>query len=291
MITPIPTPDHSGKVRDHYRIDDSCMLMVASDRLSAHDVVFDQLIPGKGRVLTALTEFWLTQLFTDTPHHLVTTDMSQLPESLQAIPDLDGRGMIVRRAKMLPIECIVRGYLFGSVVGEYQEQGTACGVALPSGLVKSSQLPHPIFTPSTKATVGHDVNINEEAARAELLNMGCSPDLYNRVVAMCLDLYQRAAAHALARGIIIADTKFELGLIDGQLAVCDEVLTPDSSRFWVASSWEPGLEPESLDKQPIRNYGDLIGWNRKPPAPELHPDVIVATSARYQRALEVLTAA
>lgn len=289
MTTFIPTSSHSGKVRDHYPIDDDRMLMVASDRLSAHDVVFDQLIPGKGRVLTALTEFWLTQLFADIPHHLITTDMDRLPAELRAVPDLDGRSMIVRLARMLPIECIVRGYLFGSVVGEYATQGTACGVELPSGLVKASQLPEPIFTPSTKAVVGHDENINFATAEQALESAGFATGTLDAVRAFCLTIYRRAYSYALGRGIIIADTKFELGIIEGQLALCDEVLTPDSSRFWVASSWEPGTEPESLDKQPIRDYGDLIGWDRKPPAPELHQDVIAATSVRYQRALELLT--
>ncbi len=290
MPTSIPTPSHRGKVRDHYPIDDHHMLMVASDRLSAFDVVFGQLIPGKGRVLTALTEFWLRHLFPDFPHHLVTTDMSELPVELRSIPDLNGRGMIVQRAEMLPIECIVRGYLFGSVVGEYATQGTACGVKLPSGLVKASQLPEPIFTPSTKAAVGHDENINFATAEQALEDAGFAGGTLDAVRTFCLTIYRRAYSYAMGRGIIIADTKFELGIIEGQLALCDEVLTPDSSRFWVASSWGPGLEPESLDKQPIRDYGDLIGWNRKPPPPVLHQDVIAATTARYERALELLTA-
>jgi phosphoribosylaminoimidazole-succinocarboxamide synthase len=291
MTTSIPAPFHSGKVRDHYLIDDVRMLMVASDRLSAHDVVFEQLIPGKGRVLTALTEFWLTRLFTDIPHHLVTTDMSQLPIELRAIPDLDGRGMIVNLAKMLPIECIVRGYLTGSGYKEYAKTGAVCGIQLPPGLLDTSRLPEPIFTPSTKATTGHDVNINEAAARAALLNVGCSPDLYDRAVAICLDVYERAAAYALARGIIIADTKLELGLVNGVLTLCDEVLTPDSSRFWEADSWEPGRAPVSLDKQPVRDWAVRTGWNLKPPAPLLPPEVVAATSARYQYAQMRLVAA
>jgi phosphoribosylaminoimidazole-succinocarboxamide synthase len=261
---------YSGKVRDIYDAGDDRLLMVTSDRISAFDVVLDQPIPHKGRVLTGLTAFWLAQMDDIVPNHLIS---------------VDGASMLVRKAEMLPIECIVRGYLSGSAWKEYTAEGTVHGRPLPSGLRQSEQLPDPLFTPSTKAAVGdHDENISFEQA-AELVGT----DVAAEAAAISITVYQRAAARAAAAGIIIADTKFELGWIDGRLALCDEVLTPDSSRFWEASAWEPGTTPPSFDKQPVRDWLESSGWDKRPPAPPLPPEVVEATSERYVSAYERLT--
>ncbi|HEV2760759.1 MAG TPA: phosphoribosylaminoimidazolesuccinocarboxamide synthase, partial [Acidimicrobiales bacterium] len=245
---------YSGKVRDIYDAGDDKLLMVTSDRISAFDVVLDQPIPHKGRVLTALTAFWLGQMDDIVPNHLIS---------------VDGASMLVRKAEMLPIECIVRGFLSGSAWKEYAEKGTVHGRPLPPGLQQSQQLPDPIFTPSTKAAVGdHDENISFEKA-AELVGA----DVAAEAAAISITVYERAAARAAAVGILIADTKFELGWIDGRLALCDEVLTPDSSRFWEASAWEPGTTPPSFDKQPVRDWLESTGWDKRPPAPPLPPEV------------------
>jgi len=260
----------SGKVRDIYDAGDDRLLMVTSDRLSAFDVVLDQPIPHKGRVLTALTAFWLGQVDDIVPNHLIS---------------VDGASMLVRKAEMLPIECIVRGYLSGSAWKEYSEKGTVHGQALPPGLRQSEQPPDPLFTPSTKAEVGdHDENISFERA-AELVGT----DVAAEAAAISITVYDRACARAAAAGIIIADTKFELGWIDGRLALCDEVLTPDSSRFWEASAWAPGTTPPSFDKQPVRDWLETTGWDKRPPAPPLPPEVVDATSKRYVTAYERLT--
>lgn len=260
-------------------------LVVASDRISVYDVVLPQLVPGKGKVLTALTEFWLNEVLSDIPHHMITTDMSGLSADLRAIPDLQGRGMHVRQANMLSLECIVRGYLYGSVMKEYGAHGTATGIQLPVGLLKASKLPQPIFTPSTKAEVGHDENITLAQAGALV-----DPDLLRQVQELSLEIYMRAAAHALERGIILADTKFEFGIIDGRLTLCDEVLTPDSSRFWVAETWRPGEEPDSYDKQFVRNYyADVYpGWNKTAPAPDLPDEIIAGTQEKYNEVLGLI---
>jgi len=261
---------YSGKVRDIYDAGDDRLLMVTSDRISAFDVVLDQPIPHKGRVLTGLTAFWLAQMEDIVPNHLVS---------------VDGASMLVRKAEMLPIECIVRGFLSGSAWKEYRERGTVHGTALAPGLRQSEQLPDPIFTPSTKAEVGdHDENISFDQA-ADLVGR----DVAAEAAAISLTVYRRAAARAAAAGILIADTKFELGWIDGRLALCDEVLTPDSSRFWEASTWEPGATPPSFDKQPVRDWLERTGWDKRPPAPPLPPDVVEATSERYVAAYERLT--
>jgi len=266
---------YSGKVRDVYDAGDDRLLMVTSDRISAFDVVLPQSIPDKGRVLTGLTAFWLAEMADVVPNHLISTDLSLG----------DGAAMLVRRADMLPIECIVRGYLSGSAWKEYSERGTIHGVAVPAGLRQSDRLPEPLFTPSTKAAVGdHDENISFEAA-AELVGAGVA----EQARAVSLEVYRRAAERALAAGIIIADTKFELGWIDGALALCDEVLTPDSSRFWEASAWAPGTTPPSFDKQPVRDWLEASGWDKRPPPPDLPPEVVAATSARYVSAYERLT--
>ncbi len=261
---------YSGKVRDIYDAGDDRLLMVTSDRISAFDVVLDQPIPHKGRVLTLLTEYWLDQVADIVPNHLIS---------------VDGSSMLVRKAEMLPVECIVRGYLSGSAWKEYTEKGTVHGTPLPPGLQQSQQLPDPIFTPSTKAAAGdHDENISFDQA-AELVGK----DVAAEAAAISLRVYERAAARALGAGIIIADTKFELGWIDGRLALCDEVLTPDSSRFWEASAWQPGTTPPSFDKQPVRDWLESTGWDKRPPAPPLPPEVVQATSDRYVSAYERLT--
>ena len=279
-----PSPVYTGKVRDVYAIGDDLLLMVASDRISVFDVVMAEPVPNKGRVLTAMTAFWLDQLGDIAPNHLVALDPADFPREAADVPDVAGRAMLVRRADMIPIECIVRGYLSGSAWKEYRTAGTVHGTALPAGLAESDQLPEPVFTPSTKADEGHDQNISfSEAA-----------DLVGRETAeaardISLAAYRRAAAPAAERGIIIADTKFELGYIDGRLALCDEVLTPDSSRFWPAEAWKPGSTPPSFDKQPVRDWAEATGWDKTPPPPPQPADVVTATSQRYRAAYEMIT--
>ncbi len=271
----------SGKVRDIYELDDKHLVFVTSDRISAFDVVMAEPIPAKGRVLTALTAFWLTQLTDVAPSHLVTLDV---PPALDGPDSLAGRTMVVRKGDMLPIECIVRGYLSGSAWAEYRRSGTMHGSPLPAEMRQSDRLPEPVFTPSTKATEGHDENISFDAA-VDLVGK----ELAEEARRISLGAYERGAAWAAERGIIIADTKFELGVIDGQLAICDEVLTPDSSRFWPADRWVPGETPPSFDKQPLRDWLEGTGWDKSPPPPALPPDVVSATSARYVEAYERLT--
>jgi phosphoribosylaminoimidazole-succinocarboxamide synthase len=271
----------SGKVRDIYELDEKHLLFVTSDRMSAFDVVMAEAIPDKGRVLTAVTAFWLERLTGVAPNHLVSLDV---PPGLGEDQDLDGRVMVVRRAEMLPIECIVRGYLSGSAWAEYKRTQTMHGTPLPSGLQQSERLPEPVFTPSTKAESGHDENISFEQA-AEL----AGEDLAAEARRISLAAYEQAAALAAERGIIIADTKFELGIIDGALSICDEVLTPDSSRFWPADGWSPGEVPPSFDKQPLRDWLEATGWDKAPPPPALPPEVVEATRSRYVEAYERLT--
>jgi phosphoribosylaminoimidazole-succinocarboxamide synthase len=276
-----PPPLYSGKVRDIYAVGDDRLLMVTSDRLSAFDVVMAEPIPDKGRVLTAMTAFWSGQLASVAPSHLLSTGLADLPEDLQE-PAWEGRVMLCTKAEMLPIECIVRGYLTGSAWKEYRTSGTMHGTPLPSGLLESAQLPEPVFTPSTKAEVGdHDENISFAAA-ADLVGT----EVAEAARAMSLELYRRGAAWAADRGILIADTKFELGMVDGVLTVCDEVLTPDSSRFWPADEWTPGATPPSFDKQPVRDHLDGLDWDKVPPPPPLPQEVVDAASARYVEAYE-----
>jgi phosphoribosylaminoimidazole-succinocarboxamide synthase len=275
---------YSGKVRDIYDAGDGRLLFVASDRISAFDVVMAEPVPDKGRVLTALTAFWLELVADIAPSHLVSVDPADFPPGAAQLDDLAGRAMLVRRAEMLPIECIVRGYLSGSAWKEYREHGTMHGQALPAGLRESDRLPAPVFTPSTKAHTGHDVNISFAEA-VELVG----DKVAERAREISLAVYERAADLAAERGIIIADTKFELGFIDGELALCDEVLTPDSSRFWDAAAWRPGTTPPSYDKQPVRDWLEATGWNKEPPPPPLPPEVIEQSRERYATAYERIT--
>jgi phosphoribosylaminoimidazole-succinocarboxamide synthase len=278
---------HSGKVRDIYTVDDDRLLMVTSDRLSAFDVVMAEPIPHKGRVLTAMSSFWFERLSDVVPGHLISTDVADLPGSAREAADradLTGRVMLTRRAEMLPVECIVRGYITGSAWKEYRGSGTMHGAELPEGLQESEQLPEPVFTPSTKADEGHDENISFDAA-AELIG----ESLAAKVRDVSVELYRRGAEWARERGIVIADTKFELGMVDGELVLCDEVLTPDSSRFWPVDAWRPGTTPPSYDKQPVRDYLDTLDWDKKPPPPPLPAEVVSATSERYIGGYELVT--
>jgi phosphoribosylaminoimidazole-succinocarboxamide synthase len=278
---------HSGKVRDIYAVGDDRLLMVTSDRISAFDVVMAEPIPEKGRVLTAMSAFWFAELADVVPGHLISTDVADLPQSAQAAAaeaDLTGRVMLTHRAEMLPVECIVRGYITGSAWKEYRRSGTMHGSPLPEGMSESAQLPEPVFTPSSKAEEGHDENISFGAAAALL-----GESLAAKVRDVSLALYTRGAAWARERGIVIADTKFELGMVDGELVLCDEVLTPDSSRFWPVDAWRPGSTPPSFDKQPVRDYLEGLDWDKTPPPPPLPPEVVDATSRRYVEAYERIT--
>ena len=280
---------HSGKVRDIYEVDENLLLMVTSDRISAFDVVMAEPIPEKGRVLTAMSAFWFDLLSDVVPGHLLATGPEEIGSSMGGqAPGFPahwtGRTMLCQRAEMLPIECIVRGYITGSAWKEYAASGTMHGSRLPEGLLEASRLPEPVFTPSTKADEGHDVNISFEQA-VDLVGR----DLAERAREVALECYRRGSEWAAARGIIIADTKFEMGLVDGDLVLADEVLTPDSSRFWPAETWEPGATPPSFDKQPVRDYLDGLDWNKQPPPPKLPDDVVSATSSRYVEAYERIT--
>ena len=274
----------SGKVREIYDAGDDRVLLVTSDRMSAFDVIMAEPIPDKGRVLTAMTAFWFEQLGDVVAGHLISTDLADLPPEAQD-PSLAGRVMLCRKAEILPIECIVRGYLTGSAWKEYKASGTMHGTALPEGLLESSQLPEPVFTPSTKGEIGeHDINLSYDEA-VELVG----PALGAKVRDVSIELYRRGAAWAAERGVLIADTKFEFGLIDGELVLPDEVLTSDSSRFWPAEEWEPGTTPPSFDKQPLRDYLDRLDWGKTPPPPPLPAEVVDATSRRYVEAYERVT--
>ncbi|HET7646107.1 MAG TPA: phosphoribosylaminoimidazolesuccinocarboxamide synthase [Candidatus Limnocylindria bacterium] len=274
---------HRGKVRETYEIDPQHLLLVATDRLSAFDVVFDQPIPDKGAVLTRLSAWWFAELADLGPTHFVSADVADLPEAART-PEMASRSMVVRRAQRVDVECVVRGYLAGSGWAEYRKQGTVCSQRLPDGLQEADRLPEPIFTPSTKAEVGHDENISRETL-AEMVGAELARELEERSIA----LYEAGARRAEEVGLILADTKFEFGHIDGRLALIDEVLTPDSSRFWDADRYEPGMSPPSFDKQFVRDFVADSGWNKEPPAPELPADVIAGTRDRYVAAYERLT--
>jgi len=283
---PIELPHlYSGKVRDIYDAGDGRLLMVTSDRLSAFDVILNEPIPHKGRVLTAVSAFWFEQFTGVAGSHLISTDVADAPGVTgESVAELEGRIMLCHRAEMLPIECIVRGYITGSAWKEYRSAGTMHGSALPDGLLESSQLPEPVFTPSTKADEGHDMNISFD----EAVNL-IGSEMAERARDISLELYTAGATLAAERGIIIADTKFELGLVNGELVLADEVLTPDSSRFWPASDWIPGSTPPSFDKQPVRDYLETLDWDKQPPPPPLPAEVIASTSSRYREAYERIT--
>lgn len=279
-------PWNRGKVRDIYQLGDD-LLIVATDRISAYDSIIPSPIPGKGRVLTKLSEFWFELLGDVVPNHLITTDVRAMGLPADAdLGELEGRSMLVRRAEPFPIECVARGYLAGSGWADYQLSGSVCGIQLPAGLRQSEILAEPIFTPATKATSGHDENIGFEEAAAAV-----GEKLAGRLRELTLEIYQMGHDHARERGLILADTKFEFGLYDGEIMLIDEVMTPDSSRFWEASAYEVGTSPLSFDKQFVRDALTKSGWDREPPAPSLPEDVIRNTTRKYEEALERLTAA
>jgi phosphoribosylaminoimidazole-succinocarboxamide synthase len=274
---------HRGKVRDLYDLGGDRLLMVTSDRLSAFDVVMSEPVPDKGRVLTAMSVFWFDLLAGVTPNHLISAEVADVPPAAQR-PELAGRVMVVHRCEMLPVECIVRGYLAGSAWKEYVRGGTVCGIQLPGGLREADRLPEPLFTPSTKAgSGGHDENIPFE----RMMDL-VGEERAHEARALSVAVYRRAADHAAERGIVVADTKFELGVLHGRLVLADEVLTPDSSRFWPADAWVPGQTPPSFDKQPVRDWLEATGWDKQPPPPALPPEVVAATRARYVEAYERL---
>ena len=281
----MPALEHlgSGKVREIYEVDDSRLLIIASDRISAFDVELDELIPDKGRVLTGLSLHWFDTL--DTSHHLLSGDVADVPGlSSTERKELAGRAMLVRRADVIPMECVVRGYLYGSSWKEYAAGGGPTTEHLPTGLEMASRLPEPIFTPATKAASGHDENLTEADARAFVGN-----DRYEELRRRSLALYTAGAAYALERGIILADTKFEFGAVGEEIIVIDEVLTPDSSRYWPATAWAPGRATPSFDKQPVRDWLEAQdGWDKTPPAPPLPASVVTDTRRRYVEAYRLI---
>lgn len=268
-----------GKVRDVYEIDEERLLLVATDRISAFDVVLPNPIPDKGRVLTGLTLFWLERTKDLVGNHLISADRRDFPGRFRDEPALAGRAMLVRRAEVIPVECVARGYLTGSGLKQYLAEGHVCGVPLPPGLVEASRLPEPIFTPTTKAATGHDQPLTFEET-VELIGRG----LAERLRELTIALYERGAEIALERGIIVADTKFEFGFAGGELILIDEVLTPDSSRFWPAEGYEPGRPQPSFDKQFVRDYLETLDWDKKPPGPRLPADVLQRTAEKYREA-------
>jgi phosphoribosylaminoimidazole-succinocarboxamide synthase len=278
-------PRHQGKVRDIYDLGDR-LLLVATDRISAFDVVMADPVPDKGRILTQISAFWFRLLANVIPNHLISLKVADFPPACQAFrEELSGRTMLVRKTRPLAVECIVRGYLAGSGWADYQKTGAVCGMPLPGGLKESDRLPEPIFTPSTKAALGtHDENISFDKAAAAI-----GAELAARVRDVSLTLYSRASAWAEPRGIILADTKFEFGLVDGELLLIDEVLTPDSSRFWPVSDYAPGRPQKSYDKQYLRDYLEFLGWNKQPPPPPLPAEVLTNTRGKYLEALKSLT--
>jgi phosphoribosylaminoimidazole-succinocarboxamide synthase len=284
LTTSLPgLPKRSGKVRDIYDLGDS-LLIVATDRISAYDVIMPNGIPDKGRVLTQISLFWFEHLAGITPNHLLSSALQDLPEALRS-QELDGRFMLCKKCKVAPIECVVRGYLAGSGWAEYKKTQSVCKIMLPSGLKQCDKLPAPIFTPSTKAETGHDENISQQQA-AELVGAELAEELRRRSIAV----YQAAAEYAATRGVLIADTKFEWGLDAGnKFILIDEVLTPDSSRFWPADEYKPGRDQPSFDKQFVRNWLDKIEFNRRPPAPVLPPEIVEKTRQKYIEAYTKLT--
>ncbi|MCL1595197.1 MAG: phosphoribosylaminoimidazolesuccinocarboxamide synthase [Actinomycetia bacterium] len=286
MLPLVPALEHlgSGKVRELYRVDDTRLLMVATDRISAFDVVLGQAIPRKGQVLTGLSLHWFDVL--TTRHHLITADISEMNFlTAEEQAEYAGRAMLVEAARVIPMECVIRGYLYGSSWKEYSSGGGPTTEHLPEGLQMASKLPEPIFTPATKAESGHDENLTEAEAREYV-----GDDLYEKLRRRSLEIYHAGANYAAQRGIILADTKFEFGIVGEEIVLIDEVLTPDSSRYWPVDAWKPGAVMPSFDKQPVRDWLDTQpDWDRTPPAPDLPVDVAAATSARYIEAYERLT--
>ena len=275
----------SGKVRDVYRVDNEHLLFVATDRISAFDYVLASGIPHKGRVLTQMSLFWFDFLKNVTQNHLVTANVNEYPAHLQKYrSELSGRSMLVVKADMIAVECVVRGYISGSAWKEYKQNGTVCGIKLPAGLKESDKLPEPIFTPATKALSGHDENISFEEMVKRV-----GGDLSKKLRSLSLEIYTQAAEYAAGRGIIIADTKFEFGNTAMGLVLGDEVLTPDSSRFWPAEKYQPGRSQDSYDKQYVRDYLEEIRWNKQPPAPALPDEVAAHTTEKYVEAYRLLT--
>ncbi|HKT39967.1 MAG TPA: phosphoribosylaminoimidazolesuccinocarboxamide synthase [Ktedonobacterales bacterium] len=285
LQTNLPLPLFGrGKVRDTYDLGDR-LLMVATDRISAFDAIMPNGIPDKGRVLTLLSAFWFGRTREIIPNHLISVEIADLPESLGAAAEaLAGRFMLVRKAKRVDFECVVRGYLAGSGWADYQRTGAVCGVKLPMGLRQADELPEPIFTPATKAETGHDINISLDEMKNSV-----GEDLGQAIADVSIAIYRAAAAYALDRGIIIADTKMEFGLLDDQLILIDELLTPDSSRFWAVGEYAPGGSPPSFDKQYVRDWLERSGWAKQPPAPALPDEVVAGTASRYREAYEWLT--
>jgi len=272
----------SGKVREIYEVDSDRLLFVATDRISAYDVILEDVIPDKGQILTELSLHWFNLL--DVDHHFLSTDLSDLDLSNEERSYYEGRSMIVTKAEVIPVECVVRGYLYGSSWREYRDGGGPTTEHLPDGLRMADQLPEPIFTPATKAVEGHDENITEQQTRDLLGNV-----LYDQLRATSLSIYETAAAYARERGVLLADTKFEFGMANGQLLLIDEVLTPDSSRYWPADQWTPGATVPSFDKQFVRDWLDDSGWDHTPPSPQLPHGVIEATRTKYAEAFELIT--
>lgn len=276
---------HRGKVRDVYQVNEQQLLLVATDRISAFDCVFPNSIPFKGAVLTALSAFWFEKLKHLTKNHLITFDLDEMPERIRNIEEIRGRSMLVKKTDVFPVECIVRGYLEGSGWSDYQKTGEICGHRLPANLKQCEKLPQPIFTPATKAQSGHDENITEVEFESIV---GWENAV--KLKSISLEIYREACEYALTRGIIIADTKFEFGLDEsGNILLVDEILTPDSSRFWSLESYMPGKSQVSFDKQFVREYLETLDWDKKPPAPALPPNIIKATTARYLEAFRILT--
>jgi phosphoribosylaminoimidazole-succinocarboxamide synthase len=283
-VTPAPRLRARGKVRDVYDAGDDRLLLVATDRISAFDVVLPDPIPDKGRVLTGLSSFWFDRTADLVPNHVVSADPSAFPPPFAEEPALAGRAVLVHKARVIPMECVARGYLAGSGWPQYQQTGAVCGVSLPAGLVTSDRLPEPIFTPTTKAGTGHDIPLDPEEA-ADHVGRG----LFERLKELTLLIYDRLTDTAAARGIILADTKLEFGFADGGLILIDEIGTPDSSRFWPADAYAPGRDQPSFDKQFVRDWLDRSGWDREPPAPRLPADVIEGTTERYREAYRRIT--
>jgi phosphoribosylaminoimidazole-succinocarboxamide synthase len=274
-----------GKVRDIFEAGPDRLVMVATDRISAFDVVLPQPVPAKGQVLTGLSLYWFERTGHIVPNHVVSADAASFPPPFERDrAELAGRAMLVRKARVVPIECVARGYLSGSGWKEYRDSGVVCGMSLPSGLVESDRLPEPIFTPATKEATGHDVNISLEEMAGRV-----GRGLAERLKEVTLALYEFAAAHALERGIVLADTKFEFGFADGELILIDEALTPDSSRFWPADRYAPGGGQPSFDKQFVRDWLDASGWDHEPPPPDLPAQVVEQTAGRYREAYERIT--